>query len=151
MTDRSFAQIRWQQDRLGLLMVNERRQRFFVFAEKLIAMFNDLGRCKEIKLRDRKPARASGHYAGQVLGAMSVTENLYQIVLYIGYPLGNIDFDPQTELVPLEYLTSMEFIFPCQELDALKFSLETMLNQAVRFNEFLIAAEATPRVTQRLI
>lgn len=144
MTNRCFAQIRWQQNRLGLLMVNERRQRFFVFAEKLIAMINDPGRCQEIKLRDRKPMKASGYYAGQVLGSLTEAENLYQIDLYIGDPLYNIDFNPQVETAPKEYLTCMKFTFPCDELDVLHRAMSIMLDQSVRFNEHLNAAEATP-------
>ncbi|MBJ6799730.1 hypothetical protein [Geomonas propionica] len=147
MSEHATAQIRWYQNRLGLLMVNEHRQRFFIFAEKLLALFAEPGRCKEIKLRDRKPGRASGYYPGQVLGVLALQGTNYTLTLYVGYPNENIPFTPETGFAPLEYLTRLQFCFPQGELETFRCAVEIMLAQGRVFEERLQAAEATPLAT----
>lgn len=149
MSERSYAQIRWQQNRLGLLMTNVCRQRFFIYAEKVSALFNDPGPYKEIKHRDRKPSGAIGYYAGQVLGALSTQGDDHLITLIIGDPLQNIDYDPKSNKAPKDYLTSMTFLFPKTELRLFHDTMMTMRSQEQEFATYLLAAEATPLEIKR--
>ncbi len=149
MNDRSYAQIRWRQNRLGLLMTNVCRQRFFIYAEKLSALFKEPGCYKEVKIRDRKPGRAIGYYAGQVLGILAPHGDGYQITLIVGDPLQNIDYDPKIDQAPLDYLTEMRFNFPISELTLFNNTLEIMHVQTQQFDEYITAAEATPLESKR--
>ena len=143
MTDRSYAQIRWQNDRLGLLVVNTSNERFFIHAEKLQELFNRQEEYTVVKQRDRKPSRAIGYYAGQVYGTLDQEGEEYQVTLYIGNPYEDIGFDMKACL-PKGYLLVQKYTFPKAELARFKRVMADMLEQKQDFDNALSAAEATP-------
>ena len=150
MTERSYAQIRMQQDRFGLLMVNARRERFFLFADKLQLLYDEDDRYHVLKLRDRKPGRAIGYYAGQVAGTVDKGERIIRIRLYISDPYHDVTFKEADGCQdPDVYLTSQVFTFPKEEFERFKTIIDVMLEQAQVFTKELRAAEMTPLTNRR--
>ena len=150
MTERSYAQIRLQQDRFGLLMVNALREKFFLFADKLKLLYADDAHFHVLKLRDRKPGRAIGYYPGQVIGTVDKDEEFIKITIYISEANCDVTFiDVEGAEVPGVYLTSHVFTFPRKEFVRFKNILDVMLDQAQEFSEMLRAAEMTRLKTRR--
>jgi hypothetical protein len=150
MTARSYAQIRWHQDRFGLLMINTRRERFFLHADKLQELYDHDNCYHVLKLRDRRPSSAIGYYAGQVVGALVKTEESIRIKLYISNPHRDVTFKLVNGLeVPDAYDFAQVFVFPDGEFTLFKSTLDTMLVQARQFSDTLRAVEMTPRQQQR--
>lgn len=125
------------------MLVNEHHQRFFMFAEKLMALFADPGGVKEVKVRDRQPNRAAGYYPGQVLGSLTRQGGNVTIILVVGEPYFNLVL-PNGGGLPEEYFLKMAFTFPKRDLTLLHDTADLMLSQRAEFEERLQAAEATP-------
>lgn len=152
MGDRSYAQIRWQQDRFGLLLVNSRREKFFLYADKLQELYDRADEYVVLKLRDRKPGRAIGYYPGQVIGTLDKGRDAIKIRLYISEPYRDVVFTTEGGTVePETFHIAQVFTFPKAEFECYKRSLDTMLQQTLHFNEQLRAAETTPLTMQRAI
>lgn len=142
---RSYMQIRWQQDRFGLLMVNANREKFFLFADKLQELYDHADLYHVLKLRDRKPGRAIGYYAGQVIGTLDKGEETIKIRLYISDPYRDVTFKTVDDCAePDVYHVGQVFTFPKKEFLRFKDALITMLEQAQQFSDDLRAAEMTP-------
>lgn len=147
MADRSFAQIRWQQDRFGLLMVNSGREKFFLLADKLQEMFERDDDFVVLKLRDRKPGRSIGYYPGQVVGTIDKTEETVKVRLYISEPYRDVIFKTEGGFIePETYHIVQVFTFPYKEFMRFKRVLDTMLQQEAFFRDQLRAAEMTPLI-----
>lgn len=143
MTDRALAQLRWHNGRLGVMLVNEHNQRFFMFAEKLMALVAEPGGVKEVKVRDRQPNRAAGYYPGQVLGSLTHQGGNVTISLVVGEPYFNLVL-PDGGGLPEEYFLKMAFTFPKRDITLLHDSANLMLSQLAEFEARLQSAEATP-------
>lgn len=151
MTERSYAQIRWQQEQFGLLLVNASRERFFIRADKLQKMCEYDGVPLVLKLRDRKPGRAIGYYPGQVIGIIGRENSSIVIRLYISEPYKDVIFKaPPDDMIPESYHVAQIFTFPEDEFESFIVALDTMIDQAAHFNEQLRAAEMTPLKQQRM-
>lgn len=145
MTGRSYAQIRWQGDRLGLLMVNTSREKFFIHAEKLDLMLAHGDEYVIIKERDRKPGRAIGYYPGMIMGSYAIQDGSYHVTLYVGEPYRDIGYDKKTgELT--HWITVMEFELPCEEMTKYREVMALMTDQLETFDARLEEAEVTPRM-----
>lgn len=153
MTERSFAQIRWQQERLGLLMVNDRHERFFLHGAKLMELFDRQVTGRNplpedfliVKQRDRRPNRAIGYYGGEVRGILMENGDTCTLTLYVGEPYRSFGFDViRHELTDL--LATLRFTFPLSEIRGYSDCILLMLQQKDTFDERLHAAEATPLV-----
>jgi hypothetical protein len=145
MADRSYAQIRWQQERFGLLLVNSRNEKFFLYADKLQKLFDRDDEYVVLKLRDRKPSRAIGYYPGQVIGTLDKTAEKISICLYISEPYSDVKFlNDGGAVTPDEFHVEQLFTFPLKEFMRFKTIIDTMLEQAQFFSEQLRAAEMTP-------
>jgi len=148
MADRSYAQIRWQQDRFGLLLVNSRRERFFLYADKLQELCDRDDNYVILKLRDRKPSRAIGYYPGQVVGTIDRKNASVVISLYISEPYSDVKFKETAEFMePNIYHVAQVFTFPYDEFEIFKNALDTMLEQERLFSNELRSAEMTPLTT----
>lgn len=151
MTERSFAQIRWQQERLGLLLVNDRHERFFLHGGKLLELFarqvTDRNPLPEdyliVKQRDRRPNKAIGYYGGEVRGILKESGDTCILTFYVGEPYRPFSFDVNCHELA-DYLTVLRFAFPLSEMKGYRESITLMLQQKVIFDERLQAAEATP-------
>lgn len=152
MTDRAYAQIRWFQDRFGLMMINSRRERFFLYADKLQVLY-DRNECYHVlKLRDRKPGRSAGYYPGQVIGRLDKLEGNIRIRLYISDPYRDVVFKMVDGLEEPEcYDFGQVFTFPLHEFESFRNALNTMLYQAQEFSTSLRAAEMTPMQQRRTV
>lgn len=145
MTGRSYAQIRWQKSKLGLLMVNPSREKFFIHAEKLVWMFNHRDEFLVVKERDRVLSRAVGYYPGMVMGTLDHQDTSYRVTLYIGEPYRDIGYNKETSQLT-HFMHTMEYLFPCDELTKYHEVISIMTSQQATFEESLDEAEATPRV-----
>jgi len=145
MAERSYAQIRWQQEQFGLLMVNASNEKFFVRADKLQRMCEEVGQPLVLKLRDRKPSKAIGYYPGQVIGVIERENSSVVIKLYISEPYNDVIFkDPPDDKIPESYHVAQVFAIPEAEFESFMETIYTMLEQAVDFNKHLRAAEMKP-------
>jgi len=145
MTDKSLCQIRWSNNRLGLMLVNPERQRFFIYVEKFLMLF-DPGGLVEVKLRDRRPGRAVGYYPGQVIGRLTIQGENALITLIIGEPYHNL-FTPADGGLPEDFLVKMTFVFPISEMTTIKEAIDLMSGQMSEFDDRIQAAEATPLIS----
>jgi len=145
MTGRSYAQIRWQSDRLGLLMVNANREKFFIHAEKLELMLTHGDEYVIIKERDRKPGRAIGYYPGMIMGSYTILDGSYHFTLYVGEPYRDIGYDKRTSELT-HWIAIMEFQLPCDEVTKYQEVIGLMTGQRATFEARLEEAEATPRI-----
>lgn len=145
MAERSYAQLRWQQDRFGLLLINSRREKFFLYADKLCELYAHQDEYLVLKLRDRKPGRAIGYYPGQVVGTLDESETSIEIHLYVSEPYRDVGFKKEggTE-EPETFHVDFIFTFPLKEFLRFKRVIDTMLEQEREFTEQLRAAEMTP-------
>ena len=145
MSDRSYAQIRWQQDRFGLLLVNAHREKYFLYAEKLQELYEHDDLYHVLKLRDRKPSKAIGYYPGQVIGSLDKAEETITIRLFISEPYRDVIFKKDSDsFEPETYHVAQVFTFPKNEFVRFKKLLDVMLEQAQQFGDELRAAEMTP-------
>lgn len=148
MEDRSYAQIRWQQNRFGLLLVNTCGEKFFLYADKLQELYDNQNDLRVLKLRDRKPSRAIGYYPGQVVGTIDMTDESVLIRLYIGEPYRDLKIDPDID-EPADFLVAPRFLFPVQEFMRFKRTLDIMLEQERIFSDQIRTAEMTPLAVAR--
>jgi hypothetical protein len=139
----SQLQIRWNRERIGVLMVNSNRQKFFMFAEKFLELCTSEDPFIEVKLRDQKPNKAVGYYPGQVLGSATEADGLCTITFYVSNPHKNIALNNKTRSFD-NILTSLKFTFVADELEHFKEVLDIMVRDRSLFDERLRAAEATP-------
>jgi hypothetical protein len=145
MSDRSYAQIRWHQDRIGLMMVNNRREKFFLLGEKLQDLYARQDEYLVVKLRDRRSSRAIGYYPGQVVATLDSGRSTVKIRLYISEPHRDVLFKTEDDVVePDTFHVEQVYSFPASEFDAYKKAIDTMLEQAQLFTDQLRAAEMTP-------
>ena len=142
MSGRSYAQIRWNQNQLGLILVNQDCERFFLRAEKLQDLFTHEGNPRVIKLRDRKPGRASGYYPGQVVGYFDKNEREAVIRLYISEPYRDIVLNGDGE--PESFLVVERYTYPLVEFIEFKRVIDTMVKQEGGVADLLRTAEMTP-------
>lgn len=143
MTDRSLAQLRWHGGRLGVMLVNEHNQRFFVFAEKLKQLFEHPGKARLVKVRDRDPRRATAHYPGEVQGCLTFAGDDATLAFVVGGAYHGLPLNDDGTL-PNEYFLRIEFILPRRELTLLHDVAVQMESQRTEFEERLQSAEATP-------
>jgi hypothetical protein len=147
MPGRSYAQLRWQYDQLGLLMVNGSNERFSIHADKLLELFDRQDEYLVVKLRDRRPTRATGHYGGQILGTMDLDDGSYRLSLYISEPHKDVVFDHDAGR-PKSWMIVHKYVFPREELERFRDVISTMLSQKREFDRALRSSEATPLVTR---
>ena len=139
----SLMQIRWSGERFGVMLLNEHRQRFFMYAEKFLELITRPREDIEIKMRDRRPNRATGYYAGQVLGRICHDNDRFTMVLHVSYPDHDLTYDPEKEIFT-HLITTMQFTFMTTELEQFRSVVEIMARDRSIFEERLRAAEATP-------
>lgn len=144
----SLMQIRWSGERFGVMLLNEHRQRFFMYAEKFLELFSRPGEYIEIKLRDRRPNRAIGYYAGQVCGRINQDNDRVTIVLQVSDPYHDLTSDDEQETFK-HIITSLQFTFLATELEQFRSVVTIMARDRALFDERLRAAEATPLKTRR--
>ncbi len=68
MLRRAYARIEWQGSTLGLRVVNEEGQSYFIHAKPFLAMMDGSPKLCPVKLRHKKPMRAIAIHAGETLG-----------------------------------------------------------------------------------
>lgn len=144
MAGRAYAQIRWQQDQLGLLLVNDRNERFFLFADKLLELDARRGECLVVKLRNRRPGSAIGYYSGQVAGKLEQEGQTSRITLFIGDPYQDIKLSADGQ--PTGWIKSLEFCVPNSEMEPFVKALSIMVGQQRDVEAAHRSAEATPLV-----
>lgn len=142
MNARSLAQVRWQQDRLGLLMVNDQRDRFFLHGDKLLELFARTDEYLVVKLRHRRPVQAIGSYPGQIMGSLNYEGETTRITLYVGEAFRDIGYNEATGKLR-HYLTTQTHVFDRAELEAYRQVIQTMVSQHTVFDDLLRGAEAT--------
>ena len=143
MESRSYGQIQWRQGQLGLLMVNQHQQQFFLFAEPLVMMLENPGKYILVKRRDRKPEKAIAYHGGEICGAFENSGENCQISLFFGPLEANIHCD-QKRRKALNVIDIQKYSFPKTELDHFKSSIDHMLDQKDLFNRFLREAQTMP-------
>lgn len=143
MSFQTLAQIRWYQDRLGLMLVNDQRDRFFLRAEKLVELYNRPDEYLTVKLRDRKPGRAIGYHGGEVVGNMYRDGGQYILTMYLWPLMQNVKFD-HDQGVPVGFISTQTYILPSDEMNAYINAITFMLNRKLEFEDLIRAAEATP-------
>lgn len=142
MAGRAYAQIRWQQEQLGLLLVNDRNERFFLFAEKLLELDARRGEPLVVKLRNRRPGSAVGYYGGQVVGKLEQEGQTSRVTLYIGDPYQDLRLNAKGQ--PTGWIKSLEFGVPNSEMETFVQALTIMVAQQNKVVSALRSAEATP-------
>lgn len=142
----SFAQIRWHQDRLGLMLVNQERDKFFLHADKLLELHNRQDEYLTVKFRDRNPKRAIGYHGGEILGNLCEEGEVAILTLYLWPLYQNVGFDLSQGL-PTGFIATQTYTFPIEELHTYITAISTMIGQKQEFEELLRAAEATPITT----
>ncbi|MBC7949014.1 MAG: hypothetical protein H7Y42_14105 [Chitinophagaceae bacterium] len=143
MSTQSFAQIRWHQERLGLMLVNHQRDKFFLHADKLLELHQRPDEYLTVKFRDRKPGRAIGYHGGEIWGNLSADSDQFTLTLYL-WPLSqNAGFDP-VHGVPVGFIATQKYTLPVDELHTYISAITSMLAQKQGFEELYRAAEATP-------
>lgn len=143
MSTQSFAQIRWHQDRLGLMLVNHQRDKFFLHADKLLELHHRPDEYLTVKFRDRKPGRAIGYHGGEIWGNLCTDSNQFTLTLYL-WPLSqNAGFDP-VQGVPVGFIATQTYTLPVDELLTYISAVTSMLAHKQGFEELFRAAEATP-------
>lgn len=145
----SLIQVRWSGERLGVMMVNQHRQKFFMYGEKFLDLFTNRDYFIEVKLRDRQPNVAIGYYPGQILGTVNQCGELYTIVLHVSDPFSNISFDKRTETF-VHVINTLKFTFAVNELEHFTSVMEIMIRDRSQFDERLRAAEAIPLDSKNL-
>lgn len=149
MTVQAYAQIRWHQDRLGLLLVNHERDRFFLHADKLLELHKRPDEYLTVKFRDRKPGRAIGYHGGEIWGNLSEEgeRTILEFHLFPLYQDGR--YDP-VQGVPVGFIAVQTYILPTKELHTYLNAITIMMAQRQQFDDLLRAAEATPITTNVL-
>lgn len=143
MSLKSFAQIRWHQERLGLMLVNPQRDKFFLHADKLLELHQRPDEYLTVKYRDRKPGRAIGYHGGEIWGNLYSDSDQFTLTLYL-WPLAqNARFD-LVQCVPVDFIAIQTYTLPVDELHTYISAITTMLAQKQGFEELFRAAEATP-------
>ena len=143
MADHALGQLRWHNGRLGLMLVNPHRQRFFLYAEKLLMMAANPGGVIEAKVRDRNPDKAIGYYPGQVVGTLTYQGEEAILTLVVGEPYRNLEL-PADGSLPDSYHVKMLFTFAERELNLLKDAISLMQKQRDDFADLLQGAEGVP-------
>ncbi len=146
MTVQAYAQIRWHQDRLGLLLVNHERQKFFLHADKLLELRRGTDYYPVIKFRDRNPSRAIAYHGGEIRGNLSEEGERAILTLYL-FPLYQDCRDDPFQGVPSGFMAIQTYNIPTKELNAHLNAIHIMTAQRQQFDDLLRAAEATPITT----
>lgn len=150
MPGRCYTQIRWNKDRFGLMLVNAKRDHFFLMAEKLQDLYDHQDEYRVVKLRDRRPNKASGYYPGQVMGTLELTRETATIWLFIGEPHRDIEFDEDVDgSTPDLYHVRQKYTLPRKEFDIYKKAIDLMMEQEQEFIGQYNTAVMTPLKTYR--
>jgi hypothetical protein len=140
MIERSYGRILWRSNRLGLLMVNPRRQSFFIYAEPLLALILHPREYAQVKKRDRKPARAVAHHAGDIWAKIVHRPPESVITLYFGPPEQRMEYNPENK-TPTNFVDAQEYTFPQTEWETFGQCLRTMIEQQRDFDRLQFEAD----------
>lgn len=151
---RSYARIIWRKRQLGLLLVNQNQQSFFIYAETLLAVMNAENDLALIKKRDRDPSQAIGYHGGAIFASWTADiiedspDNLSESVtlsLYFGEVEKKAIYDKKTgELRNI--IDTQTFLFPRKELESMVRGIKIMVKQQDKFQRLLYDAETNPGI-----
>jgi hypothetical protein len=139
---KSCARIDVRKDRLGLHLVNEYRQQYFLYAKPLMTMVTWPEEYARVKLRNAPQKPAIGYPAGDVWGVFESGEDEITITLLIGPRDLNIELNRQTQ-EPENVVAGQTYILPNEEFDMLYQALELMVHQKEEFQDLLDGAETS--------
>lgn len=142
MPARSYAQIVWRRQRLGLVMVNPGLQSDFIFAEVLQQACKEPGRLKLVKHRDRRPERAINYHPGEVWAQYDATGGTAKITVYLWPLVQKKVLHPETG-EPLDCM-SHQYLFPLKEFQTFVQVINDMLDQKDQFDALDRSFAATP-------
>lgn len=152
LNGRAYARIIQRKKRLGLLLVNQNQQSFFIYAEYLIALMRSEDNLTLIKKRDRDPEKAIAHHGGAIFAhwnkiAASAQDQEEPEALTLTFHLGElerkVEYIKETGEIR-NIIETQEYLFPYDEWATLLDSIKKMLEQQQRFDRLLFEAETNP-------
>jgi len=143
MPARSFAQIVWRRQRLGLEVVNPGLQSDFLFADVLRQVCKAPGSLKLVKHRDRRPERAIGYHPGEVWARYDATGDTAKVTVYLWPLVQKKALDPETG-EPIDCIAH-QYLFPLKEFLTFIQVMNDMLDQRDQFDALQLSFATTPR------
>lgn len=140
MFGKAFARISIREGRLGLHLVNEYRQQYFLYANTLRVLVKRPEEYARVKARGSFDKPVTGCPAGDVWGVLEPYDDEVEITLVIGPRDQDIEMNLETQ-EPENVVAGQTYILPWQEFETLYQALELMVGQQGAFRELLEDAE----------
>lgn len=141
MNQRTFARPICDQRRPGLELVSP-GHRFFIYAEKLIALCDAPGQYRVIKRRDKHPEKAVGYHPGEIIGRLDIEKGWARICLFLGECGQSIEPDGKGGF--LNVVREPHHSIPLKELELFVSVLTLVLRQREDFDATLSMADSLP-------
>ncbi len=149
---RSYARILRRKQQLGLLMVNQNQQSFFIYAQALLGLMKTENNLTLIKKRNRDPEKAFGYHGGAIFARWNKATpdnkdkdqpEAVTLSLHFGEVEKKVEYDKETgELRNI--IDVQEYLYPAVELETMVRGIEYMLKQQEQFDRLLFEAETNP-------
>lgn len=97
MTGLAAIQIDRKGSPLGVSLINDDGENFFLHEQSLLALWSNPSRFVQIKRRNRDPQEAIGYHAGQVLGTIDRVGDEVELRLFFGPVDHDLKYDSDTK------------------------------------------------------
>lgn len=131
MNQRAYGQIVWRGPRVGLHLVNQDNESFFLYPEPLMALSEDASVYTLVKRRDRRPERAIGYHPGAVYATLEEDGDDSILTLLLFEAENRQPFNAEGEIQGVHF--DQVYRLPKPELAAFISCLKTMVIQHREF------------------
>lgn len=139
--ERACFQIDKQGTQLGLHLINPEGDRFFLYDQQLLSMWENPDRYVLVKRRNRDERQAIGYHAGQILGAIDKQAGSVNILLFFGPVDRDLDYDVGSKALKM-VVSRQVYCLQEEDLKAVVKGFEVSRRHRDKFDEMKISGRA---------